>query len=86
MQTKWASQLNPLLKLPTNQGLILQEVELTTGNNVVNHLLGRNLQGWFLVRKRAAAEIYDTQDDNSMPNLTLQLNTNADVSVDLFVF
>lgn len=86
MQTQWASQLNPVIKLPTNQGIIKQNVNLINGTTVVNHLLGRVLQGWFIVRQRASASIYDNQDTNSMPDLTLVLVSSAAVSVDLFLF
>ena len=86
MQTRWASIIDPFLKRPSNQCLILKDVSLAVGSNVINHRLGRKLQGWRLVRKRAAAEIYDEQDDNQMPELTLILNSDSVVSIDLEVF
>lgn len=86
MQTRWASEINPLLLSPFLQGRLIQNVSLSTGDNVVNHGLNRKLQGWVLVRQRAAATIYDKQDLNQIPNLTLTLNTSANVSVDLYVF
>lgn len=86
MQTNWAQQINPVLALPTNKGLLLQSVSLTTGDNVIDHKLGRKLQGWQIVRQRASAALYDKQDANQMPALTLVLNTSANVTVDLFVF
>lgn len=86
MQTAWASQLNPVLAAPFLQGILLKNVTLVAGDNTVNHKLGRKLQGWVLSRVRAAATIYDKQDSNQMPALTLVLNTDADVVVDLYVF
>lgn len=86
MQTTWASQLNPLLSNPLSNGLVLQNLQLITGSNVVNHLLGRKLQGWVIIRQRGPATFYDTQDGNTMPNLTLYLTSSAAVSVDLYVF
>lgn len=86
MQTSWASSLNPLLKNAVLQGVLLKDVSLASGANVVNHKLGRKLQGWVLVRKRAAGDIYDTQDTNSTPALTLNLNSSAAIVVDLYVF
>lgn len=85
-RTKWASELNPLLAAPQNNSSILRSVSLVVGANVVNHLLGRPLQGWKIVRQRAAASIYDTQDSNQTPALTLQLTSSAAVSVDIEVF
>ena len=86
LQTNWAIQLDPVIKLPTSQGLILKEVSLVTGTNSISHLLQRNLQGWYIVRQRAAATIYDTQDSNRLSNLTLTLTSSAPVVVDIFVF
>lgn len=86
LQTQWASQLNPVLAKPQLQSSILKNVSLVIGDNVINHLLGRPLQGWKLVRQRAAASIYDLQDSNQTPNLTLVLNSSAAAVVDIEVF
>ena len=86
MQNRWASIIDPVLAVPLNAGLLLKQVTLASGDNVVNHLLGRELQGWMLVRQRSAADIYDLQDDNKRPALTLLLNSSAPVVVDLWVF
>lgn len=86
MQTRWASILDPIIANPITSGAVLKQVQLIIGSNSINHLLGRKLQGWFLVRQRGAASIYDTQDSNSMPNLTLTLTSDANVSVDIWVY
>lgn len=86
LQTAWASELDPLLKNPTNNCSVLSSVQLQIGSNVINHKLGRKLQGWSVVRKRAAADVYDTQDSNPTPALTLTLTSSAVVVVDLLVF
>lgn len=83
---KWASILNPIVNNPANNSLILKNQALVIGSNVINHKLGRKLQGWKLVRVRAAANIYDNQDFNQMPQLTLYLVSDADVVVDIEVF
>ena len=86
LQTRWRSILNPLLSNPTNNVSVLKNVSLKTGTNVVNTLLDQKLQGWFIVRQRSAGSIYDQQDSNQSPELTLILVSSADVSVDLAVF
>ena len=86
MQTNWAQQLNPLTTNPSLKCSILQNVLLNNGSNTINHLLGRKLQGWRIVRQRALASIYDTQDTNIQPALTLILVSNAAVSCDIEVF
>lgn len=86
MQTQWSGQLNPVLARPQSNSSILKNVYLSAGINTINHLLGRPLQGWSIVRQRAAASIYDLQDSNQMPNLTLVLNSSAIVVCDIEVF
>lgn len=86
MQTKWAQILNVLLRNPSLNCSILAKVPLAEGSNTINHLLGRRLTGWRIVRQRAAAEIYDTQDSNPNPTQTLLLTASAAAVVDLEVF
>lgn len=86
LQTGWASMLDPLIGLPQNDSIILKNVALLTGDNSVNHKLGRKLIGWVIIRSRAAATFYDKQDTNRTPALTLTLNASGAVTVDLLVF
>lgn len=86
LQNKWASILNPVIANPLNNCSILKGVALTAGANVINHLLGKKLQGWALVRQRAAGSVYDTQDANSSPQLTLTLVSSSNMTVDIMVF
>lgn len=85
-QTRWSSIINPVLTSPANQSIILQDLKLTTGTNIISHRLGRKLAGWNPTRVRAAATFYDNQDSNSTPELTLILVSSANVSIDLEVF
>lgn len=87
MQTTWATALDPVISNPIVNGLLLQEQSLTTGANIINHKLGRKLVGWYVTRMRGvAASIYDTQDNNQTPQLTLNLNASTPVVCDLWVF
>jgi hypothetical protein len=45
---RWAVQINQLLKNPLNSASILENINLVVGTNVINHLLGKIQQGWFL--------------------------------------
>lgn len=78
--------LNPLFNTPIMGGNLLVNQPLVTGSNTINHGLGRNLNGWVIVRQRALANIFDTQDTNKMQNLTLLLTSSAPVSCDIYVF
>lgn len=86
LQTTWAQQIDPVLRQPILQGNLLKNVALASGANVVNHKLGRKLQGWFITRLRASATVYDTQDSNNTPALTLALQSSAAVVADIYVF
>lgn len=86
MQTQWSSQLNPIIGASLPAGHVIPNVVLNIGNTSINHLLGKNLTGWFLVRQRSAAQVYDAQDGNQQSALTLILVSNAKVTVDVFVF
>lgn len=78
--------IDPLLALPLSDSNFLENVDLTTGSNIVSHGLGRDLRGWIVVRKDADESIYDTQDSNSLPALTLMLVSSGAVTVSLIVF
>ena len=86
MATKWRSILNPFLSNPSLQSVILPNIVLVEGANIINHTLGRVLTGWRPVRVRASATLYDTQDSNPTPDLTLMLTASAGVTLDLEVF
>ncbi len=85
-QTQWSSVLDPLLSNPVIAGVLLKNVTLVIGANVINHKLGRPLQGWVPVRLRSSVTIFDTQDANQLPELTLQLTASAAAIIDLYVF
>lgn len=85
-QDQWSAILNPIIKNPMNQMSILKSISLVTGTNVINHKLGRPLQGWIPTRVRAAATFYDQQDTNETPDLTLILVSSGNVVIDLSVF
>ena len=80
---RWASQLNPVLANPMNSVSIIKGVSLVNGQTVINHLLGRQMQGWFLTDVNGAATIYRSAPMN---NLTLTLTSNAAVTVNIGVF
>jgi hypothetical protein len=86
LQTKWASQLNPVLNNPLVAGLLLENIALINGTTIINHKLGRKLQGWLIVGINAAATVYDNQATNQNPQLTLSLTSNAAAIVSLWCF
>lgn len=78
--------LKAVAQSPLLGGTLLKSVTLVSGDNTIRHGLGSALSGWFVVRQRAAATIYDKQDANTIPDKTLTLTASAAVTVDLYVF
>jgi hypothetical protein len=83
-QTQWASQLNPIVNNPILQGRALSSIILIANTPlVVNHGLGRNMQGWFVTDQQSSASIFRTQPFNS---LTLTLESPANVTINVWVY
>jgi hypothetical protein len=83
LATKWKAQLDPVLANPTTNLVIIKNVALINGASTINHVLQRMQQGWILMDVNGAATIYRSADFNS---LTLQLTSNAAVTVSIGVF
>lgn len=83
METKWKSILDPVIANNLNNVSILTEVSLINGVTVINHRLGKLLQGWFLLDINGAATIYRSAPFSTT---TLTLTSNAAVVVDVGVF
>ena len=86
MQTRWAAVINPLLSQPLSQALLLNDLPVVSGTNVINHKLGRKLQGYVVVGCNAAVTFHDSQASNSMPQLTLNLISSGTATINLLVF
>lgn len=87
LQQNIESAIEPIISKDIVDGLLLKNVCLEPGiANEVKHSLGRPVQGWIVVRKRADARIWDVQDFNRNPSKTLTLAASHDVKVDLWIF
>lgn len=83
MQTKWSAILNPVLSNPMTDPGLLTNITLASGDNVINHKLGKTPVGWIIVDINAVASIYRSASFN---NLTLTLNASAPCTVNIAVF
>lgn len=86
LQSNVVTKLNQVLGLPLLQGQIISDVALASGDNTINHLLGRTLVGWLVILKNAAVTIYDKQSSNTDAANTLILNSSGTATVSLYVF
>lgn len=78
--------IKDIQKDPSIDGHILENVLIEATGTDVPHKLGRRLQGWYIVRQRASATIWDNQDSNTQATKYLALQASADVYVDIKVF
>lgn len=83
LQTKWASQLNPVLNNPVTNPVILKDIPLTTGVNVINHRLQRQMQGWIVTDINAPITLYRSA---ALNNITLTLTASAPAVVTIAVY
>lgn len=83
MQNRWKGQLDPLLKSPTNNSVLIKGIVLAIGVNVINHRLGRLQQGWIVTDIDGAAVIYRSAAFNDK---TLTLMSDAVVTISLECF
>jgi hypothetical protein len=87
LQARLVEFFTPIQNCDLIDGVRLVSITLTAGSeNAIDHKLGRELLGWIMVRNRANATVWDTQDANKFKDKTLSLNTSADTVVDLWVF
>lgn len=83
LQNKWSSILNPLIANPLSSALILDNVQLVTGFNIVPHKLGRVPQGWFITDIDAAVGVFRAKPFN--PD-TISLTTNGACTISLAIY
>jgi len=83
--TLWAAELNPVLLSASNNSILIHNVQLVAGQtNVINHKLGRTMQGWEIADIQSpGATIYRNAPLN---NQTLSLFTSATVMITLRVY
>lgn len=83
MQSRWSSEINPLLSKPIIKGLALKDVSLLVGDNNINHLLQDMQQGYLITNQNASANIYRSKPFDER---ILTLNSDAVVKIDLWVY
>lgn len=85
LQDAVAAVFLPLLKVSILDGRLIEDIEVTTSQVVVNHGLGRELRGWILVDKNANARVWRVNSTTN-PTRELHLDSGATVTVSLWVF
>lgn len=83
MQAKWKSILDPVLAKAFLSGQILSSIKIVSGSNVINHRLGRQMQGWILSDIDSNVQVFRSAPFN---DLTLTLTSNGSAVLNLLVF
>lgn len=79
--------LQQIVNLELLNYILLKDIQLLFGkDNIINHLLKRDLIGFFVIRQNAQSNIWDNQAANNRPDLTLILNCSLNCTVSLIVF
>lgn len=78
----WTNQLttNPLLS-----GTLIENITITTGNNVINHKLNRNIRGWIVTDTDSNITLYKASTQ-TIPTRTLTLVSSGNGTVSLYIF
>ena len=84
-QTRLKSLLDPVISNRLSQGVLVSNVSLTVGTNVLNHKLGRLQQGWILVDSNLPAVIWRSAAFTTT-TLTLTSSATAAITASFWMF
>ena len=85
VSSKWKAALDPVLANLLIQGQLITNVPLIKGTMGINHQLGRQPNGWFLVSPQGPATVYQSAQQPN-PIFTLTLTSSAAMTTDIWVF
>lgn len=86
LQDNIANSFNQFERLPQLDSTIVKDVAITTNDTFVEHRLGREVQGWQLVRQNANAVVYESSTVNAQPSSTIILKASANCTVSILFF
>ena len=78
--------LRTLTDIAFIDGRLIEDEELASGDNIIDHKLNRNLRGYIIVKTTASIDVYDKQTTNATPTKTLVLNSSAAATASIWVF
>lgn len=83
LQDNITAAVQPFLTNPINDGIIITGINLPGASSVsVSHLLGRTPQGFIIIDKDAASDVYR----ESVNSRSLVLNSTSAVTISIYVF
>jgi len=83
LQENVEQAINPLLKNPLLDGVLIKDVKITTGTTLMlSHRLSRKAQGYIITKQNANAIIWNGE----LGERTLELNSSANVTIDVWIY
>jgi ATP-dependent protease ClpP protease subunit len=77
----------PILQKVIIDGQILEDISIATGAvRNISHGLGRPITGYFIMKRNANAQIWDSEATNTQKDIYLKLNSSANCIVSIWVF
>jgi len=67
-------------------GVLIENVSLVSGTNIVSHTLGRPINGFLVVRRNANEEVWNSTTDRINESLAVALDASGTVTVSLWFF
>ena len=86
LQQNIKQAVDPVIQNPLVNGQLKKNLTMVAGTNTIMTGLNREIQGYLVVRNRAASTYYDIQDSNPIPTKTLILVFSAPTVIDVYIF
>lgn len=76
----------PFIKSPILNGRLETSINLTSGDNKIEHKLGRKIIGYIIVSQSASIDIYDNIPTSTDGEKYLTLNSSANAVISAWFF
>ena len=76
--------LNQLINNPVLDGVIIDNISVSTSPTNISHGLGREVRGYYIVKASAGVTIYDTA--NTTPKSLLTITASGSATITLYIF
>jgi len=73
----------PLLRNPLLDGIVLKDITVPAAGSLIEHKLGRDVIGWFIVDQSANVVVWRESYKN---NSFIKLKSSVDCTVSLYIF
>lgn len=86
IQSNITQTFNSILNKKILDGQLLEDIDLTTSFQNIEHKLNRAVIGYIVVKRNADSRVWDNEANNTKKELFLTLKANVSVTVSLWIF